>query len=157
VSKESSTVGVELHIATAEDKVVIRSLLAEVNLPTESVDTGTTTFYIGMEDHSVVGVAGFEFYGKDALLRSVAVPPKVQKRGYGDRITERMISTAKSRGIERIVLLTETAERFFARMGFATIDRASIKNDAMKRSSEFAYACPSSATCMVLELKRENP
>jgi amino-acid N-acetyltransferase len=135
------------------DRSVITDLLKRVKLPTESLDTGTTAFSIAEEDRKIVGTGGFEFYGTDALLRSVAVPPELQKRRIGDRLVDYMIAFARLKGVKRIVLLTETAEKFFAKKGFKVVDRSSIENEAMKQSSEFTYACPTSAVCMMLELK----
>ena len=126
--------------------------LREVKLPTESVDTGTTTFYVGIENGDVVGIAGFEFYGDDALLRSVAVRPNVQSRGIGSKIVDHMLTVARQRKIHRVVLLTETAQKFFERKGFKVVTRSSITNGPMQQSTEFTVACPTSAVCMVLDL-----
>ncbi len=142
----------EIREATNDDKNSVQALLSEVKLPVESVHSGITKFFVGSLESKLVAVAGFEFYGDDALLRSVAVRPNLQKKGLGDQLTDWMIQEAKKQGIKHIVLLTETAEKFFARKGFAVIDRKSINNDAMKKSSEFAFACPTSAVCMVLAL-----
>ncbi len=138
--------------AVGSDRAFIEDLLKRVKLPVESVGSSTTTFYIGSENQSPVAVAGFEFYGNDALLRSVAIRPDLQRAGIGDRLTDWMIASAKRRGIKRIVLLTETAEKFFAKKGFKVVDRSSINNDSMKQSSEFTFACPTSAVCMALSL-----
>jgi N-acetylglutamate synthase-like GNAT family acetyltransferase len=139
--------------ATSWDIHLIQALLREVELPVESVDSSITKFYTGMQEDVLAGVAGFEFYGDDVLLRSVAVKPGLQKNGLGHQLTDWMIQEAKKRDVRRIVLLTETAERFFTQKGFKAVDRKSIENDAMKQSSEFTFACPSSAVCMVLNLK----
>ena len=48
-------------------------------------------------------------------------------------------------------LLTTTAAPFFARLGFATMERASAPQ-ALQASREFAAACPAGATCMRLDL-----
>lgn len=144
---------VNFRKADDSERRKIRELLETVELPAESVESGTTTFYIAEENGSVAGIAGFEFYGKDALLRSVAVRPKLQKKGIGGRIVDSMISVARDRHMSRMVLLTETAQKFFERKGFTVIDRATIDNDALKQSSEFTVACPKSAVCMVFNLR----
>ena len=138
--------------AQGKDKDLIRSLLQQTKLPVESLDANTTTFFVGEENGKVAGIAGYEFYGSDALLRSVAVPPEMQNGGVGGKIVDFMISTARSRKINRVVLLTETAQKFFERKGFAVVERSAIDNAAMKQSSEFTVACPKSALCMVLNL-----
>jgi N-acetylglutamate synthase-like GNAT family acetyltransferase len=138
--------------ATEKDTAAIRSLLESQKLPTETVGTTTTDFYLAVENDSIVGVAGFEYYGEDVLLRSVAVPASLQKKRIGSRLMDWMIALAKQRSIKRIVLLTETASKFFAKKGFAVIDRSSITNAAMKQSSQFGGGCCSSAACMKLDI-----
>ena len=142
--------------AIATDNGTIRSLLECVSLPTESVGKGTTTFYVGEEGGAVNAVAGFEFYGSDALLRSVAIEPGLQKKGIGSQVVDSMLGVARQRRVRRIVLLTETASKFFERKGFVVTDRSSIQNEGLKRSSEFSYLCPSSSICMVLDLSTTN-
>jgi amino-acid N-acetyltransferase len=143
-----------LHVrpATADDTPALRALLEQSSLPTESLENGTTEFFIAEERGQLVGVAGYEYYGPDALLRSVAVSPAVRGKGYGTRMVRWMIGYAREREIRSLVLLTETAEKFFSGQGFRVIDRSEVKNAAMRASSEFIYACPESAVCMELPL-----
>jgi amino-acid N-acetyltransferase len=139
--------------AQDSDEGVIRTLLESQGLPTESVGTGKTVFFLAFDGGNPVGIAGFEYYGDDALLRSIAVPSELQNKKIGSQLVDWMIDLAKQNGKRRIVLLTESAERFFSRKGFATVSRSSIDNAAMKQSSQFAGgSCCSEAACMVLEL-----
>jgi amino-acid N-acetyltransferase len=138
--------------ATDKDAEAIRSLLESHKLPTETVGSTTTEFYLAIENEVIAGVAGFEYYGEDALLRSVAVPTSMQKKQIGTQLVDWMISLAKQRDIKRIVLLTETASKFFAKKGFMAVDRSSINNDLMKKSSQFGSCCCSLAICMKLDL-----
>jgi amino-acid N-acetyltransferase len=138
--------------ATEQDAPALRLLLESQKLPTETVGTMITDFYLAMEHEAIVGMAGFEYYGEDALLRSVAVPTSCQRKQIGSQLVDWMISQAKQKGLKRIVLLTETASKFFARKGFTIIDRSSIKNEALKKSSQFCGGCCSSAACMKLDL-----
>ncbi len=134
------------------DKETIRRLLREVKLPTESVDTGATAFYVYTDKDIILGIAGYEFYGEDALLRSVAVRPGLQSQGIGSKMFQNMLVVARERKTRRIVLLTETAQKFFERKGFKAVERSAIANELMQKSSEFTGACPKSAICMVLNL-----
>jgi len=140
--------------AEASDEPLIRLLLGRVKLPIESVGKDTTTFYVGTERETIVAVAGYEFYGEDALLRSVAIEPGLQKKGIGSQLVDSMLSIAKRRGIKRVVLLTDTAPKFFARKGFVVTERSAIQNEGLKRSSEFSYLCPTSSICMVFEFPK---
>jgi amino-acid N-acetyltransferase len=51
------------------------------------------------------------------------------------------------------VLLTETAETFFRRLGYEAIDRHYVSED-LKQSAEFRALCPASAVCMTKSLVR---
>ena len=138
--------------AIEKDTEAIRSLLKSHNLPTETVGTTMTEFYLAVENEAIVGGAGFEYYNEDVLLRSVAVPTTMQKKRIGSKLVDWMISLAKQKGVKRIVLLTETASKFFSKKGFMAVDRSSIKNEPMKKSSQFGSCCCSSALCMKLNL-----
>ncbi len=139
--------------AVKRDHNAIQSLLERTKLPTEAVDSGAAAFYVGESDGIIVGAAGFEFYGNDALLRSVAVEPSAQRRGLGSEIVDFMVDLARQKKLRNVVLLTETAKGFFAKKNFQVIDRSSVENEAMKQSPEFTYACPKSAVCMILGLR----
>ncbi|MGH7620943.1 MAG: arsenic resistance N-acetyltransferase ArsN2, partial [Gemmatimonadaceae bacterium] len=53
----------------------------------------------------------------------------------------------RSIGIDELYLLTTTAERFFAELGFRTIDRADVPA-SVRGSVEFTSACPDTAVAM---------
>jgi len=57
---------------------------------------------------------------------------------------------ARQRGVRRIYLLTETADRFFPRFGFRRIVRDQVE-PAVRQSVEFRSVCPESAVVMVRE------
>ena len=54
---------------------------------------------------------------------------------------------ASETGASELILLTETAEPFFARLGYEVIDRTTVPDD-VAGSIEFTTACPTSATAM---------
>jgi amino-acid N-acetyltransferase len=139
--------------ASGADESRIRYLLEQAQLPRESVGTDATEFFVVEENNVIFAVAGFEYYGDDALLRSVAVQSDQRDKGLGSSLIDWMLSRAIERRVKRIVLLTETARRFFEKKGFRVIDRSLITNDAMKKSSEFAFLCPVSSTTMALNLE----
>lgn len=98
-----------------------------------------------------MGVAGLEVHGSDGVLRSVAVAPALRGQGLGARLTDRVLEVARSEGLNRVYLLTTTAEEYFPRHGFRRIQRSDA-SAAVQRSVEFREACPASAVAMVLEL-----
>ena len=72
----------------------------------------------------------------------------------GEALVERCLQAARASGITTVVLLTTTAERYFPRFGFETIDRTAVP-DAVRDSAEFRGACPASATVMRILLSPE--
>jgi arsenate reductase len=100
---------------------------------------------------TILGTAALEACGGEALLRSVAVDPALRGTGLGQDLTRAALEAAKRRGVHRVFLLTETAARFFPRFGFTEIARDAVP-EAIRRTVEFASACPASAGVMVLEI-----
>lgn len=141
--------------ATEKDTAAVRSLLESQRLPTETIGTTMTEFYLAVENEAIVGVAGFEYYSEEALLRSVAVPTSLQKKRIGSQLVDWMISLAKQKSLKRIVLLTETASKFFSKKGFIPVERSTITNAEMKKSIQFSGCCCISAVCMVLPLTNQ--
>jgi len=138
--------------ASEIDEPHIRALLEEAQLHTESLGGKITEFFLAEQGGVIIGVSGFEYYGDDALLRSVAVRANQRNNGTGSAMVDWMISHAKERHTKRVVLLTNTAREFFEKKGFAVVNRSMIDNEAMKKSSEFAYLCSPSTTTMMLNL-----
>jgi amino-acid N-acetyltransferase len=70
----------------------------------------------------------------------------------GQKLVARVEHDAKAEGIERLVLLTETAETFFLRLGYEVTDRSNVR-DELKQSAEVRSLCPVSAVCMTKALR----
>ncbi|HVT37674.1 MAG TPA: arsenic resistance N-acetyltransferase ArsN2 [Gemmatimonadaceae bacterium] len=136
--------------ATPDDWRAVAELLTATGLPLDGVEAHLADFVVA-ENSAIVGCAGLERYGSAALLRSVAVSAPLRGIGIGAALVNECIVAARAAGITTLVLLTETAETFFATLGFARIPRAAVP-DAVQESEEFRGACPASATAMRLDL-----
>ncbi len=101
---------------------------------------------------TVVGVAGYERYVTDILLRSVVVSESWRSTGIGARLTANRIAHAKAQGCEGAYLLTDSAERYWERHGFLKIGRQAAPT-AITHSHEWSAACPMSATAMFRSLR----
>jgi amino-acid N-acetyltransferase len=127
-------------------------LLQSAGLPTEDLAGGTALDLLVIEsDRSIIGAIGLERFEKSALLRSLVVAPEYRHHGLGRQLVERLEQHAHVSGVDRLVLLTETAQKFFAALGYAVVDRESIP-DPVKRSAEFRSLCPVTAACMTKSL-----
>ncbi len=135
--------------ATAADVETIKNLLITSNLPTAGVDEHWKTFIVARAGDKVVACGGSEAYQFAALIRSVAVAPEYRSQGLGRRITRQLLDRLASRGLREFYLLTTTAEDYFRKRGFKTIDRDEVHPQLLS-SREFQDACPSTAVCMRL-------
>ncbi len=135
--------------ATAADVEAIKTLLIENELPTAGVDDHWKTFLVARDGDKIVACGGAEAYQFAALLRSVAVKPEHRSHGLGRRIVRQLLDRLASRGLREFYLLTTTAEAYFKKRGFKTIDRDEVHPQLLS-SREFQDACPESAVCMRL-------
>ena len=141
----------KIYSANAKDFLLIQSLLESAKLPLDGVKDHLRNFLLLKKEDKIIGTVGLEVYGGKALLRSLAVTRGFRGSGYGKRLYQAIIAKARGQQISEIYLLTETAEKFFAKQGFEKIprDSADVK---VKESIEFRSACPETASCMRLKL-----
>lgn len=140
---------IAITAATASDVDAIKALLTINALPTQGVDEHWRTFVVARDGGRLVGCGGAEAYQFAALIRSIAVSPDYRSQGLGRRIVRQLLDRLASRGLREFYLLTTTAEDYFRKRGFKTIDRDEV-HPQLLQSREFQDACPSSATCMRL-------
>jgi glycerol 3-phosphatase-2 len=82
------------------------------------------------------------------LLRSVAVRTDLRGKGLGHLVTARAVGTGRFRGVAEVFLFTETAERFFQRLGFRTVDRETLPGPVIRT----AHADGECATAVAMTL-----
>jgi amino-acid N-acetyltransferase len=140
---------ITIAAATAADLEPIKALLAASDLPTAGVDDHWKTFIVAREEGKLVACGGAEAYQFAALIRSVAVHPEYRGHNLGRRIVRQLLDRLASRGLREFYLLTTTAEEYFRKRGFKTIDRDEVHPQLLS-SREFQDACPASAVCMRL-------
>jgi amino-acid N-acetyltransferase len=135
--------------ANADDWVQISELLQVADLPLDGAQAHLNGFLLAFQGQTLAGCVALERYGKSALLRSVATNKDFRGIGLGQDLVRKMLEVARGEGVQDIVLLTTTADKFFPRFGFTTIRRETAP-DAVKESVEFQGACPDSAITMQL-------
>ena len=133
--------------ATRRDLAAIERLLTAAELPIDGVSRSLPTFVVAEHEGTVIGAAGLELCGDDALLRSVVVAPEWQSRGLGRELVDRVIGEGKALGLRALYLLTTTAEQYFPAFGFEPTTRDLVPDD-VRATAEFQTACPASATVM---------
>ncbi|MCO8577382.1 GNAT family N-acetyltransferase [Burkholderia multivorans] len=145
----------EIRSATVDDFASIEALLNQCSLPIVGVADHLQNFLVAIEDSEMCGCGGIEHYGQAALIRSVAVAEHARDSGLGQAIVARLVRESHSRKVRSLVLLTTTAESYFARQGFVRIARDDVPPMVLV-SSQFRGVCPASATIMLKNLDSHN-
>ncbi len=125
----------------------VRALLESGGLPTSDLESSMPVFIVACEGTRIVGAGALETYGTVALLRSVVVAAELRGSGLGRRILRELEQMASNARITQLVLLTQTAKRFFEQQGYRVIERHEAPTD-VQGCEEFRLLCPASATCM---------
>jgi N-acetylglutamate synthase-like GNAT family acetyltransferase/DNA-binding transcriptional ArsR family regulator len=143
---------VPVPLGTAE-YMGLRATLAKNNLPTDDLG-GEEQRYFALVDAggTEFGYGGIEGAGADQLIRSLIIHPPMRGKGAGRALVRSLEAQAKQDGAQRFWLLTQDAERFFARLRFKTVERDTAPK-AITRTKQFAKLCPASAKLMVREVK----
>ncbi|MFX0211656.1 MAG: arsenic resistance N-acetyltransferase ArsN2 [Candidatus Hodarchaeota archaeon] len=139
---------IDVNKAKNNDEKSVLLLLKEVNLPLEGVTENFDNFFVAYKDGQLVGCAGIEIYNNFGLLRSVAVHSSSQGYGLGRMLVNTVHKFSVEKGLKKIYLLTETAEKFFSKLNYVAIPRDKV-DAKVKQSIEFTSLCPETAICMV--------
>jgi amino-acid N-acetyltransferase len=142
----------ELAQATDSDLPEVLALLRRCELLEDGVREAVDSFWVARSDRKLVACAGLEVYGMFGLLRSVAVDELARGGGLGAKLVERVATSARSRGLSDLFLLTTTAAGFFERRGFLVVERSAVPAQVAE-SWEFRVGCPQAAVAMRFGLK----
>ena len=141
------------EFARSSDEPRIKQLLAECQLPFEDITPSHLHhFLVTRQATRLTGVIGLELLETFALLRSLAVGEPFRGQGIASQLTIQAEEYACTRDIKSLYLLTTTAESFFAKRGYQTMDRSRVPT-AVQETAEFQSICPATAVCMVKTLK----
>ena len=137
----------QIRAATQADSARISALLEANALPTSDLAECRPEFVVIEEGDDLIGAGAIQIFADAALVRPVAIAKDRQKTGLGSSLLGAIERHASASGIRQLVLLTQTAEPFFTRLGYARVDRASVPQP-IKATAEFRSLCPASAVCM---------
>ena len=137
-----------LPITSRPDLGAALRILEEAGLPTEDLTISHLEhFWFAGPTARPTGLVGLEILGDVALLRSLAVIPSRRGHGDGQSLLEHAENQARTIGVRTLYLLTTTAEKFFAKHGFARYSREDAPA-AIRSTREFAGICPASSAFM---------
>ena len=129
---------------------LLRQMLLSAELPAEDLTIGKLADFLVAEDtnSNVGGMVGLETAGDSGLLRSLVVDPAARNLGLGSLLVAAIEDRARQAGINRLYLLTNTAEGYFPMLGYRPIARSDAPH-GIQQTEEFKNLCPDSAICMV--------
>ncbi len=136
--------------AQPEDLETIISLLQTSDLPTQDLPSEKVEFLVARNQQKMVGCIGLEPYESNGLLRSFAIDPNHRSMGLGAKLYSYFLSYCKQRNIQKLHLLTTTAEGYFLGKGFERANRNHAP-EGISESAEFSELCPSSSSYLVKE------
>lgn len=130
----------------------VRALLADAGLPVADLDGADGPTLFGLRRAGVlVAVVGIERHGRAGLLRSLAVAQDARGLGFAGLLVDAAEDWAAAQGIATLHLLTQTAEAFFGRRGYARQPRVQAP-PAIAATAQFAGLCPGTAAFMAKTL-----
>ena len=143
----TSDVDIQIKKAARKECGDVALLLKRAGLPIHDIDPDLEGFFVAYDECKLVGTVGVETFGEIGLLRSLAVEESFQNQGIGAQLSKKALNYAKSQGLKKLYLLTETADNYFARYGFTRIDRKDVPQ-AIRETEQFSSICPASAVVM---------
>jgi phosphinothricin acetyltransferase len=163
IPENQSPTGLRFRRATGDDRLAVETILSDARLPLAGVAECLPHGIVAVREETIVGCAALEvpirvaapasvpFKSHALLLRSVALAASERGSGAGRLLVARALDLARREGATLVVLLTTTAEPFFARLGFRRIPRDEVPA-ALLDSAEFNGACPDTAAIMAIAL-----
>jgi amino-acid N-acetyltransferase len=139
----------QMRTANDLDRDDVSALLSASRLAAlDSTSQFGSQYVVAHANGRLIGVAGLEIYGADALLRSVAIAPSFRSQGLGRQLTQDRLRWAIERGISTIYLLTADASSYWRRHGFTEIRREEAPA-AIRSTSQWSGGCSASAIAMI--------
>ena len=125
--------------------------LQKAKLPTTDLPSDLSGFTLAMDGTQIMGSAGVELLGNIGLLRSVAVADTHRNQKLGHQLFMAAMEYARTKQVQEVFLITESADLYFEKKGFQQVDRSDVP-DEITQTKQFASLCPSSAVVMKLKL-----
>ena len=138
--------------ATREEIGEVGALLEASALPPLPTGTSLSCVLLGLEKGSVMGVVALEVVARRGLTLWVAVAREHQGRGLGKSLLQSLIARAHELSLREVYIVTKTASKFFAQLGFSPVSRAAVPSE-IRSLRAYPDQCAESAEVMRLELE----
>jgi amino-acid N-acetyltransferase len=120
--------------ARIQDWPAIESLLVASGLPLDGAASAFMSGVIERHGDELIGCAAIELFDGAGILRSVAVRDAHRGQGLGQGLVRAAEDLAREAGVAELLLLTETAESWFTRLGYEVIDGEAVRASCSARS-----------------------
>jgi amino-acid N-acetyltransferase len=141
---------IQYRLAGINDTLPIVELLKSSGLPTADIGFSKIDFIVATgPEEKIIGCIGVEKFASDGLLRSFAVDITFRDKKIGSQLISRLIAVSSQLGIEKLHLLTTTAEDYFKAKGFLVAVRDEAP-ESIRSTVEFSSLCPSTAAYMIV-------
>ncbi|MDC1287852.1 arsenic resistance N-acetyltransferase ArsN2 [Gammaproteobacteria bacterium] len=137
------------------DLTQLEALLRANHLPAEDCAGQIQHYCASYQGDELVAAGAIEPVAQYGLLRSIVVREDHRGRGLARRMTSHLLDKGRDEGRVAIYLLTETAQTYFAGLGFVPMARADVP-EAVSLTRQFTSLCPDSASCMYLPLRPDK-
>ena len=158
--KAGSAAGITIRKAIIGDVGRIQSLVNHYASKETMLGLSLSEIYDQIRDFTVaegprralIGVCALHVIWDDlAEIRSLAVDPKIRRRGVGRALVEHCIEEARGLQIPKVFALTYQAE-FFRRIGFERVDKSELPHKVWRdclKCSKFPH-CDETAVLKIL-------
>ncbi len=142
----------DIRKATQNDYMAIIHLLLSNQLPSLDIHSLNIELFVGLHHQEIIATLGIEKYDDVALVRSFCVQEAFRSQRIGEAMLQYLFQHCQYENIQSLYLLTTTAENYFKRYGFKTIERATVPV-VIQQTKEYSSLCPSSAIMMSKKIK----
>ncbi len=137
-----------MEIKELVDVSEVEVLLANFSLPVSDLRNNDRVQLFGIyQNDNLIACIGTEISEETALLRSLAVDSQYKGQGIGKRLVEFVEDFCRQNSVREIYLLTESAERYFTRLGYIVSDRENAP-ESIRTTTQFSSLCPASSAFM---------
>jgi len=111
---------------------------------------GIRDFMVAVDESELIGCGALHFYGpQTGEVRSLAVHPDWKNRGIGRRLVQALEEEARENGLRSVFAFTYVPG-FFARLGFAEVDRGDLPSKIWKD----CLKCPKFQCCDEVAMRK---
>ncbi|CAG9179480.1 GNAT family N-acetyltransferase [Cupriavidus respiraculi] len=114
------------HPATRDDLEEIKALLRDCALDIADADCRIEQFLVVRDISGIIGCACVEQHGTTGVLKAIAVAERARSAGLGELLVGSLVADIRQRGVQTLVLRTDSATGFFSRLGFTPIPAEEI-------------------------------